>query len=385
MKIQTLEAITVRVPYKREETSSLINRGGITEVIVKLTTDDGRVGWGECTRAADTRGIASAVEAMRPLVVGRDPWDKESIHRDLALPALWAFQPMTGNFAYAGIDMALWDLCGKAAGQPLYRMLGGALRETVDYFYYLEWSDAKDIARQAKEGRKKGYGVYYLKVGIDERREEEMLEALRDGIGPEGRIRIDVNQAWSGPQAVRLLEHWHERFRLDFCEGPVRIDPLENMLDLKRQVRAPLCVNEGLWREADAWRVIKSRCGDYLCFSPYWVGSIARFHMLAWAGHLEGWQVVKHTHGELGLAAAACQHLMLALPNATDGHQQTAQLMADDILTRPVPITGSPKWGRIEAPGLGVEVDEDRLRRYHEAYLKHGEFPTYVGRTGRST
>ena len=253
MRIAKLEAWTVRVPYKREETSSLINRSGITEVIVKLTTDDGHVGWGECTRAADTRGVASAIEAMRPLVEGRDPWDKEAIHRDLAIHALWAFQPMTGNFAYAGIDMALWDLCGKASGQPLYRMLGGAMRERAEYFYYLEWSSAKEISRQAKDGRKKGYSVYYLKGGIDTRREEEMLEALRDSIGPEGRIRIDINQAWSGPQAVQLLTRWHARFDIDFCEGPVRIDPLENMLDLKRQVRAPLCVNEGLWREADAW------------------------------------------------------------------------------------------------------------------------------------
>ena len=385
MKVVKLEAIPVRVPYKHIEASSLIARGGVADVLVKITTDDGIVGWGECTRAADTAGIESAVRAMAPLVIGRDPWDKEAIHRDLAIKAVWAFQPMTGNFAYAGIDMALWDLCGKAAGQPLYRMLGGALRETVEYFYYLEWSDAKDIARQAKDGRKKGYSVYYLKVGVDEKREEEMLEALRDGIGPEGRIRIDVNQAWNGPQAVRLLQRWHERFQLDFCEGPVRIDPLENMLDLKRQVSAPLCVNEGLWREADAWRVIKSRCGDYLCFSPYWVGSIARFHMLAWAAHLEGWQVVTHTHGELGLAAAACHHVMLALPNAADGHQQTAQLMVDDILTHPLPIADAPTWGRIEAPGLGVEVDEDKLRHYHETYLEHGEFPTYVGRTSQST
>ena len=382
MRIARLEAWTVRVPYKREETSALINRGGITEVIVKLTTDDGLVGWGECTRAADTRGIAAAVDAMRPLVEGRDPWDKEAMHRDLAIPALWAFQPMTGNFAYAGIDMALWDLCGKECGQPLYRMLGGALRDSAEYFYYLEWSSAKEIARQAKDGRKKGYSVYYLKGGIDAKREEEMLEALRDGIGPDGRIRIDINQSWTGPEAVRLLTRWHERFGIDFCEGPVRIDPIENMLDLRRQVRVPLCVNEGLWREADAWRIIKSRCGDYLCFSPYWVGSIARFHMLSWAAHLEGWQVVKHTHGELGIAAAACQHVLLTLPNAADGHQQTAQLMSDDILRTRIPIADKPVWGRIEGAGLGIEVDEDKVRRYHEAYLEHGEFATYVGKTG---
>jgi len=384
MKIAKLETFVVRIPYKRVETSSLINRGGVTDVIVKLATDNGLIGWGECTRAADVAGIESAVKAMAPLVVGRDCWDTEAIHRDLALQALWAFQPMTGNFAFAGIDMALWDLCGKECGQPLYRLLGGALRDDVDYFYYMEWSSPKEIARQAADGVKRGYGTYYLKVGVDEKKEEGMLEALRDAIGPKGLIRIDVNQAWSLPQAVRLLKRWHTRFVLDFVEAPVRIDPVENMLDLKNQVNVPLCVNEGLWREADAYRLIKSRCGDYLCFSPYWVGSIGRFNRLTHISHLEGWQVCKHTHGEFGLTAAAGQHLMIAAPNACLGQQQTAQMMEDDILTKRLPVATGPRWARIEAPGLGVDVDEAKLHKYQAAYRKHGEFTTYV-RKGSSS
>src|SRR5690242_4167433 len=381
MKVVKLEAIPVRVPYKRVEASSLINRGGITDVIVKITTDDGLVGWGECTRAADTAGIESAVRNMAPLVIGRDPWDKEQIHRDLAIYAVWAFQPMTGNFAFAGIDMALWDLCGKECGQPLYRVFGGALREEADYFYYMEWGTPDAIAAQGADGRRRGYRAYYIKAGVDEKREEEMLEALRDAIGPEGLIRIDVNQAWSLPQATRLLRRWHERFDLDFVEAPVAIDPVENMLDLRRQVPVALCVNEGLWREADAYRVIKSRCGDYLCFSPYWVGSLGRFHALAQIGHMEGWQLCKHTHGELGITAATFQHLMLAAPNACLGHQQTAQMMEDDILINRLPIADGPRWGRIEQPGIGVEVDEAKVRKYNAAYRRHGEFSPYAGKT----
>jgi L-alanine-DL-glutamate epimerase-like enolase superfamily enzyme len=291
---------------------------------------------------------------------------------------------MTGNFAFAGIDMALWDLCGKECGQPLYRLLGGALRNEVDYFYYMEWSTPREIARQAADGVKRGYGTYYLKVGIDEKKEEGMLEALRDVIGPKGLIRIDVNQAWSLPQAARILKRWHTRFALDFVEAPVRIDPVENMLDLKNQVDVPLCVNEGLWREADAYRLIKSRCGNYLCFSSYWVGSIGRFNRLTHISHLEGWQVCKHTHGEFGLAAAAGQHLLIAAPNACSGQQQTAQMMEDDILTKRLPIATGPRWGRIEASGLGVDVDEAKLHKYQAAYRKHGEFTTYV-RKGSSS
>ncbi|TMJ34609.1 MAG: hypothetical protein E6G87_13925 [Alphaproteobacteria bacterium] len=380
MKVQMVEVITVRVPYKRVESSSLINRGGITDVIVKITADNGLVGWGECTRAADTAGIESAVRNLAPLIIGRSPWDKEAMHRDLGIYAVWAFQPMTGNFAFAGIDMALWDLCGKACGQPLYRMLGGAMRETVDYFYYMEWGTPKEIEKQCKDGVARGYQAYYIKVGVDEQKEEAMLEALRGAIGPEGKLRIDVNQAWTIPQATRLLKRWHQRYDIDFVEAPVPIDPVENMHDLRKRVDVPFCVNEGLWREADAYRIIKSRCGDYLCYSVYWVGSIGRWHALNQISHMEGWQVIKHTHGELGLTAAACQHVMLAAPNAALGSQQTSQVMEDDILTERIPIVDGPTWGRIEGPGLGVDVDEDKLARFHESYLNFGEFPTYAGK-----
>ena len=377
MRIEQVEMWPVRVPYRHAEVSSLVARDGVTDVIVKVIADNGLVGWGECTRAADAAGIASAVGAMRPIVLGRDPFDMEAIARDVFVAGGWQFQPMTGNFAFAGIDMALWDLCAKASGQPLYRLFGGAVRETIDYFYYLRWAAPEEVGAQCRDGIERGYAVFYLKVGVDAGAEEAMLAAVRRTIGPECRIRIDANQTWTVPQAARILADWHQKFQLDFVEAPVPIDPVDLMLDLKRRVGVPLCVNEGLWREADAYRIVESRCGDYLCFSSYWVGSLRRFQSLCHAAQANGWQVCKHTHGELGLAAAAGQHLMLTVPNACDGHQQTAQLMADDILAEALPIAREPKWGRIEAPGLGVEVDEAKLARYHQDYVDHGEFPPY--------
>jgi L-alanine-DL-glutamate epimerase-like enolase superfamily enzyme len=116
--------------------------------------------------------------------------------------------------------------------------------------------------------------------------------------------------------------------------------------------------------------------------SPYWVGSIRRFMMLCHLAHAHGIQVCKHTHGEFGLAAAAGQHLMLAAPNACLGHQQTAQMMADDILAERLPIADGPTWGRIEAPGLGVTVDEGKVAEYHARYVKDGAFMPYGARAG---
>lgn len=377
MKLIELETIPVRVPYKHPEVSSVIDRGGVAEVVVRATSDSGLVGWGEAQRAANVPGVEHAIKAMTPLVLGRDPWDKEAIARDIYGPALWRFQAMTANFAWSAIDMALWDLCGKEASQPLYRLFGGAQREAVDYFYYMTWGDDDQIAAQAQDGIARDYSVFYIKVGVDAKAEERMIDTLRQSIGPQRKIRIDSNESWSLPEAVRNLEAWHARYDIDFAEAPVPVEPIENMLDLKRQVSVPLCVNEGLWTEHDAMKVIRSRCANYLAFGFAWVGSLRRFHTLMHAAHLEGQLVCKHCHGELGISAAAGQHMMLSAPNATDGNQQLAASLADDILTDELPIATGPKWGRIDAPGLGVEVDEEKLARYHEDYLRLGEFPTY--------
>ena len=380
MKIAKIEAIPVRIAYRVPELSSLVARSGVADVLVKVTSDDGLIGWGECTRAADVPGIEAAVNAMAPLVLNRDPWSKEAIRHDVMIAGGWQFQAFTANFAFAGIDMALWDLTGKAAHQPLYRLFGGAVRDEVDYFYYLHWASPDDMALQGRDGAAKGYDVFYLKVGVDERAEEEMLAALRAAIGPDRRIRLDANQAWTVPQAVRLLNRWHDLFTLDFIEAPVSVDPVEAMLEVKQRTPVPVCANEGLWRDVDALRVIKSRCCDYLCYSSYWVGSLARFHALNTIAHLEGLRIVKHTHGELGLAAACGQHMMLAAEGADIGHQQTAQMMVDDILTETVPIATGPRWGRIEGPGLGVTVDEEKVARYHDDYRRMGAHPIYGDR-----
>ncbi len=377
MKITKVETFPVNIPYKHPEVSYLISRPGITDIIVKITTDNGLVGWGECTRAGDAAGIESAVKSMAPIITGRDPWDKEAIARDIQIAGLWMIQPMTGNFAYAGIDIALWDICGKECGQPLYRLFGGAVREEVDYFYYMRWGTVDEIVIQAQDGVDRGYTVYYIKAGVDQKKEEAMLEALRATIGPEGKIRIDANMAWSVPDAIRIINDWHQRYTIDFAEAPVDFDPIENMLDVKSKVETALCVNEGLWKEQDVARIIKSRAGEYLCYSVYSVGSMRRFHTTIHAANVEGMLVCKHTHGEFGITAVAGQHMMLTAPNACDGHQQTAQFMKDDILKEPIPIAEGPKWGRIEGPGLGVEVDEDKMMTYHEDYLRNGMFPPY--------
>jgi L-alanine-DL-glutamate epimerase-like enolase superfamily enzyme len=376
MKIAKLEFFPLSIAYTHREVSSQVNRDGVSDVVIKATTDDGIVGWGEACSGANLASVAEALRAMEPFVVGRSPWSSEAIRADLWHKGIWMFRKPTASFAYAGIDMALWDICGKACKEPLYNLFGGKVRESVDYFYYLARGTEESLAAQCQDGVERGYRVFYLKVGLDIHAEYEMVRAVRQAIGPERRIRLDANCAWTVNQALRNLDLLDE-FHIDFIEQPVRPDPLTNMQEVRARSRVALSTNEGLWSAEDAFRQITGRTADVYCFSAYWVGSLAEFQRLSRVAAMEGLQVCKHTHGEFGIAAAAAQHILLTLPNIVEGNQQTAQIMCDDVLKQPLPIASGPQWNVPEGPGLGIDVDEEKVRRYHECYQRDGQFVPY--------
>ena len=374
MRIAKAEYWPVSVPYTHRENSFQVNRDGVTDVVIRLTTDDGIVGWGESCSGANVESIHEALKGMEPIFMGRDPWNRDALHHDVYRRGIWNFREPTMNFAWAGIDMALWDICGKACGQPVYNLLGGRRQNSVDYFYYLSYSDHGELRAECRKGVDEGYTVFYRKVGVDIDAEVEALKLIRDIIGPQGKIRIDSNEAWTVAEATRNLDRL-DRYDIDFSEQPVPADPIDNMLELKARTRVPLCSNEGLWRVTDVWNVIRNRVCDVLCFSSYWVGSLSQFKHLSHAAATEGLTVCKHTHGELAIAAAASHQVLLTLPRIVNGHQHTANMMEDDLAE--IPIATSPHWEVPVGVGLCIDVDEDKVDRYHEAYREHGQFMPY--------
>ena len=373
MRIESLQTIPVSVPYTHREVSSQVRRDGVSDVLVKLTTDDGLVGWGEACCGADTASVDAAVRAMEPFVIGRDPWTREAMRREAFTHGLWQFRAGTGNFAWAGIDMALWDICGRSCDEPVWRLLGGLQRREATYFFYLARASRESIAEQVAEGLAAGFDVFYLKVGLDDAKDLELVAAARDALGAGPRLRLDANGSWSLPQALRNLAELEEH-DIDFVEQPVRDHPVGHLAELRSRTRIAVCANEGLWSEADAYARIRARQADVYCFSPYWVGSLAGFQRLSWTAEYEGLQVCKHTHGELGIAAAAAHHAVLTLPNGVDGHQQTAHLMEHDVLAEPLPIASGPRWGVVDGPGLGIEVDEDAVAEAAARYAAEGQY-----------
>ena len=376
MRVATIEATPVSFPYLHREVSSIVARDGVTDVIVRVETDDGCVGWGEACSGADVGSIVAAIHAMAPFVIGSDPWQREAIQEDIYGHGLWQFRAGTANFAWAGIDMALADVAARAAGLPLYKLFGGLRRTEISYFYYLARGEREDLAEQCRDGLAAGFETFYLKVGVDPAADLAMVEQVRTALGPGPRLRIDANGSWSVPEATRLLGAMAEH-DIDFVEQPVRQDPVGHMAELRGRVPMAVCANEGLWSEADAYARIVARQADVFCFSPYWVGSLGAFQRLSHVAHLEGLQVCKHTHGELGIAASACQHLLLTLPNHVEGAQQTAYMMGGDVLADPLPIATGPRWGVPDGVGIGVEPAEEAIADGLRRYELDGQFLPY--------
>jgi L-alanine-DL-glutamate epimerase-like enolase superfamily enzyme len=376
MRITNLEFIPVSVPYTHREVSSRVNRDGVTDVIVKAITDDGLIGWGESCSGSDVKSVLGALEAMKPFVVGSDPWESERVRQELWSRGLWSWRQHTACFAYPGIDMALWDICGKACGQPLYNLFGGRVRDRATYFFYCSRGTNEEVADQARAGVQMGFEVFYLKVGLDIEAELGMVCTLRETIGPKAKIRLDANGAWTVNEALRNLARLDE-YNIDFIEQPVVQDPLTNMQEVRSRCSMAVSANEGTWTPEDAFRQMQARTADVYCFSPYFTGSLAQFQRLSWQAHFLGLQICRHTHGELGITAAACHHILLTLPNVVDGNQQTAHMMTDDILTEPRPITNGPDWGVPTGSGIGVEIDLDKLGTYHDLFRRRGQFQPY--------
>lgn len=374
MKIRSVQAIPASIPYNHREVSFQVARDGVSDVVVRVETEDGTVGWGEACSGADTASIVAAIEAMSAFVVGRSPWDVERMRRDLLHHGLWQFREGTANFAWAGLDMALWDLCGKDAGVPVFKLLGGAVRDSVNYFYYLSWDDEEGMRAQCARGLTLGYEVFYLKVGREIETDVERVALVREILGPQPRLRLDANGAWSPAQALSNLRRLQES-DIDFIEQPVKETPPELMRRVRDSEMIPVAANEGLWTEADAISRILAGVADVYCFSQYWVGSLRNFQFIgSLAGRLGG-AVCKHTHGEFAIAATAAHHVMLTLPKIVRGNQQTSAHMAADLCD--IPIESGPDWGLPTAPGLGIEIDQERLADASARYQRDGQFLPY--------
>jgi L-alanine-DL-glutamate epimerase-like enolase superfamily enzyme len=372
MRITRLDATPVAVPFRDDEVWAYGGRRGLVSILLEVATDEGIVGVGEAAAYPSTEIVLAVLRSIEPLVVGEDPFAIERIMKRIQIVGTWHHVKATSP-GIAAVEMACWDIVGKACGQPLVNLFGGRVRDEVDFFYYVSHKAPADIAEEARRGAEDGFRSFYLKVGSDDLRDDvERVVALRDGAGPDSQIRIDANEAWSSAATIRAAAEL-ERYALELIEQPVSGRNLAEMAYVRSRLNVPLLANEASWTRYDQLEVIRHGAADVLSVDNQMDGGLLNLKRGAGLCEVAGLPVLKHSLGELGVAVYAAVHVIASTPNFTYANQSYASLLEDDVV----------EGGRLpyrdgtlavpEGPGIGVELDAQRVERYADLYRREGE------------
>ncbi|MBI4193581.1 MAG: mandelate racemase/muconate lactonizing enzyme family protein [Betaproteobacteria bacterium] len=380
LKITRISATPLAVPFKQTHVTWTGAYSAKSTLLIEIFTDEGIVGLGEAPGIPLPEMVAMIVAEFEEFLIGRDPFEINAFQEQAlnsqskaGLVAMtWNRFRNVANSALGGIDMALWDIVGKATGQSLCRLLGGKLRDRVDMFAWVHRKDTDGMVKEALEFQKQGFRAFYLKIGLGLQRDMQDIAALREALGAEALIRGDANGAWTPVQAVQEIRAL-ERFGLDWVEQPVTEDDFDGFERVSRAVAVPLCIDQGVNTNQLAYQAISRRLADVVCSDLHRVGGLMAFRELAGMARLANIGICRHAGPEFGISAAAHLHLIATIPNLTLGNQTYATTIADDVVNETVSEFEEGALPVPDRPGIGVTLNPDKVAKYSEMYRKMRE------------
>ncbi|MFY9898294.1 MAG: enolase C-terminal domain-like protein [Xanthobacteraceae bacterium] len=380
MKIKTIEAIAVRLPMKKPVQMAGETVAQAENVFVRVESDAGAVGWGEAAAAPTMTGetiagMMAAIELMRPKLFGRAAYD-------FAGAAAAMDAQLYGNSgAKAAIDMALHDLVGRASERPVYALFGAKQRSRMPVLAVIGSEDAAADLREAQARWNAGYRAFKIKVGLgspeaDAVRTMMLCQALK-GQALEGQaqggapclVSADANQGFSVDGALTFVRGIGD-CGLDFFEQPVSAHDLDGMSRIAAATKVPIGADEGIHSLDDIARHHERKAARGVSLKAIKLGGLSGlFAASRLCGQL-GMQVnISCKTGETSLASAAAVHLAAVAPALAWGLTVTSSGLAEDVTAAPLRVDA----GHVEVPerpGLGIDVDEHRLRRRQQEFKR---------------
>lgn len=373
MQIVDVSATLITVPFARTELWAWGTREGMTSAVVEVATDEGITGVGESVVGfgPSPQAVLALLDSYKELVVGCDPRRIEALTQKVLGEGGWHYFRNLHGLVFAGIEMACWDILGKSCGLSVVDLLGGPVRDSVSCMFYVWGStDVAEMVAYAREGVERGFGTFYVKVGIEEQRDLEVVHKVREAIGPAARLRADANEAWTPGTAVRMCRKL-EPYDLEFVEQPIVLYDLDGMRHLRRRTQVPVGANQSAWTGFRILDLVKREACDVLLTDPHQEGGILGFKKAAAIAEAAGLPIVCHSFGPSSIVMNASVAVAVTSPNFLLAGQAYQDLVADDFATPAVDYEG----GRIAAPtgpGLGVELDRKVLGRYAETFRTQG-------------
>jgi len=382
MRIAALKTFVVSLPVRRPHTwAGNYAPPGRGYVVLKLTLEDGTVGWGEAqvlqdwggeygTRSGESHHTTTVVigQLLAPIVIGEDVRRIEHVHAKM--DKLVRGYP----YAKAAIDVAMHDALGKLYGVPVYQLLGGFVRRAIPLAHSIGLMETEIAIAEAQAVVDEGITTLKVKVGVDSARDIELVRRLRQTLGPKVRLRVDANQGYrSWKEALRVTQTMADSdiwYMEQPCEG------LENMARVAQNTNVPIMADESAWSARDVLRLIEWKAAEMVSVYYTKPGGLMKAKKLLAVAETGGLLCDINGSGEMGVGNAANLHLaasssVIELPG-TIPVTSTAEMVRtkvaghkylDDIITVPFEYSDGSLLVP-EGPGLGIEVDEAKLEKY---------------------
>lgn len=370
MKIRKLSAVPVsfRVPQESGVTLGIGRAVKRDAVLVRVDTDEGITGWGEAHHGRCPGAVAKLIDTtMSELVTGMDALDVVGVwgkvyQMQLASHGMGA----AASLALSGIDLALWDIRAKAAGWPLYRLLGGAPRAIPAYAggISLGWQPPEDLAAEAQGYVALGYKAVKLRVGDTAKKDIARVQAVREALGDDIDILVDANTRYTLEDVRRVMPAYRE-LAVGWLEEPFPPQDYRAYKDAAALGAVPLAAGENHFTRYEFTRLVEDGAVKFAQPDLSKTGGLTESMRIA--ALVSSWKMTVNPHtSATSLNMAATIHLLASVdnPGYFEGDVATLNPFRDDLADEPYRLDEKGFVWPSEKPGLGVEVDETFIARH---------------------
>jgi D-galactarolactone cycloisomerase len=388
MKITDVRSIPLSYRCDKPYMSAAGVQMARSALLVEVETDAGLVGIGEAGSAGGPLASTQVVveQELKPLLVGEDPLLIERLWQKMFQRSRQHGRRGIVMHAISGIDIALWDLAGKVAKLPVYRLLG-AYRDTVEAYasggFYQEGKGVAAVAEEAGLYISQGYRAMKIKVGRNPSTQTNLreilpqhelctvsldedlarIEAVRKALGRDAKLMIDINCAWSPALAIQMGQAM-EPYNLYWIEEPVATDDIRGSAEVARALGTAIAGYEtevGLYGFRE---LIARRAVDIVQPDIAWAGGFTECRRIAALAHAYNMMVAPHAFSS-ALTLVAAMHLLASIPNGLIlEFDQNPNALRQDLLKEPIGTDGRGRIALPERPGLGVELDPAAVEKY---------------------
>lgn len=349
--------------------------GGKNWLFVKVETDAGIHGWGECYTQSDRdRTIEAHVHQLARYLIGRDPHEIKhftfSAYHDFAAKR----GAMEFYCAVSGLEQALWDIVGKELGTPVYNLLGGPCRDRIRV-YANGWDGGtpREMGERARQLVGQGFtamkfdpfpGPWRTHISRDdERAAVERVRAVREAVGPEVELLIEVHRRLAPMHAIRVARMLEE-FQPFWYEEPVSARNVDALAEVRRAISLPVVTGEELYTKAEFRQVLEKRAADILNPDVCNCGGILELKEIAAMAEPYFVTISPHNYNSTTVGLAATLHVCAAIPNFLITEYFVNFTARGDAISKPPIRVENGYISLPTAPGLGIELDEEALARH---------------------